>query len=445
MKRTHPGHDENTLAGDATEIEAGLISSSSAPSSRKASGVGSALAQHSFLIGLVLTITLARVDPWLGSDNGPLYPRITMKYGAVVAIFMVSGLSMKSEQLKGAIAKVPIHVFVQGFTLGLFPVFMKYLVVPGLLQAGVPSVIAQGFLAMSCMPPPVSTAVILTKTVGGNEAAAIFNSALGSLLGVLVTPLELILLLDPNSPGEMNPKGRALGANGAEDNGRLGLLMTVFLDLSYTVVVPLVIGQFLRPLLSDYVDAWKPKLSLFTSCTLLLVIYTTFCNTFCPPSGCESDSFVAPFIFPIGVKERTGAVEIKPVRDPLSVLSTRVMITSGVTVIIVQALLMSIIFVVTTHFAEKFRLTRADIVAVIYCSVHKSLTIGVPVLKIVFAQHPSLSLLTMPILMYHPVQIVMGGLIAPSLRSWMIKDKPGLSAVSPTAKPPLKFPTAEVI
>ncbi|OCT99733.1 hypothetical protein XELAEV_180055143mg, partial [Xenopus laevis] len=35
---------------------------------------------------------------------------------------------------------------------------------------------------VSCMPPPVSSAVILTKAVGGNEAAAIFNSAFGSFL-----------------------------------------------------------------------------------------------------------------------------------------------------------------------------------------------------------------------------------------------------------------------
>lgn len=35
---------------------------------------------------------------------------------------------------------------------------------------------------VGCMPPPVSSAVILTKAVGGNDAAAIFNSAFGSFL-----------------------------------------------------------------------------------------------------------------------------------------------------------------------------------------------------------------------------------------------------------------------
>lgn len=47
-------------------------------------------------------------------------------------------------------------------------------------------------VTVSCMPPPVSSAVILTRAVGGNEAAAIFNSAFGSFLGIIVTPLTLL-------------------------------------------------------------------------------------------------------------------------------------------------------------------------------------------------------------------------------------------------------------
>lgn len=68
---------------------------------------------------------------------------------------------------------------------------------------------------VGCMPPPVSSAVILTKAVGGNEAGAIFNSALGSFLvslslyqtllsppihfvslkGIFVTPMLLLFLV----------------------------------------------------------------------------------------------------------------------------------------------------------------------------------------------------------------------------------------------------------
>lgn len=43
------------------------------------------------------------------------------------------------------------------------------------------------------MPPPVSSAVILTRAANGNEAAAIFNSVLGSFLGILFTPASLLV------------------------------------------------------------------------------------------------------------------------------------------------------------------------------------------------------------------------------------------------------------
>ena len=50
------------------------------------------------------------------------------------------------------------------------------------------------------MPPPVSSAVILTKASGGNEAAAIFNSAFGSFLGIFVTPALLMLTVSTLLP-----------------------------------------------------------------------------------------------------------------------------------------------------------------------------------------------------------------------------------------------------
>ena len=51
------------------------------------------------------------------------------------------------------------------------------------------------FVTLSCLPPPVSSAVILTQAAGGNEAAAVFNSALGSVLGIFATPFLLLSLV----------------------------------------------------------------------------------------------------------------------------------------------------------------------------------------------------------------------------------------------------------
>ncbi|XP_064417654.1 sodium/bile acid cotransporter 7 isoform X2 [Latimeria chalumnae] len=50
-----------------------------------------------FIIGIVLVITLAKLEPSLGVKGGPLKPEITVSYIAVSAIFFNSGLSLKTE------------------------------------------------------------------------------------------------------------------------------------------------------------------------------------------------------------------------------------------------------------------------------------------------------------------------------------------------------------
>ncbi|XP_071388321.1 sodium/bile acid cotransporter 7-like [Centroberyx affinis] len=63
--------------------------------------------------------------------------------------------------------------------------------------------------------------------------------------------------------------------------------------------------------------------------------------------------------------------------------------------------------------------TPADTVAIMFCSTHKSLTLGIPMLKIVFAGYEHLSLISVPLLIYHPAQILLGSLLVPSIRGWM--------------------------
>ncbi|XP_074679880.1 sodium/bile acid cotransporter 7 isoform X13 [Strix aluco] len=242
-----------------------------------------------FILGIVLVIAVARLEPAVGvkggeldphgascrihavssadlKDNfkliisGPLKPEITITYIAVSAIFFNSGLSLKTEELTSALMHVKLHLFVQIFTLVFFPtaiwLFLQLLSITPInewllkgssikmlnrsgLQTepwGTPLVtgrqldltpfttalwarpssqfftqqsmrsskpraascarrmlwetvskasLKSSLQTVGCMPPPVSSAVILTKAVGGNEAAAIFNSAFGSFLARL--------------------------------------------------------------------------------------------------------------------------------------------------------------------------------------------------------------------------------------------------------------------
>ncbi|XP_074085283.1 sodium/bile acid cotransporter 7 isoform X7 [Macrotis lagotis] len=126
------------------------------------------LAKEWFLLCVVLAIVLAKMDPAVGAKGGPLKPEITITYIAVSAIFFNSGLSLKTEELTSALMHIKLHLFVQIFTLAFFPTTI-WLFLQLLSVTSINEWLLKGLQTVGCMPPPVSSAVILTKAVGGNE------------------------------------------------------------------------------------------------------------------------------------------------------------------------------------------------------------------------------------------------------------------------------------
>lgn len=325
----------------------------------------SAIRKNWFLIGIVVVISLAKFAPYIGAKGGIFKPEYTVKYGAVSIIFFNSGLSLRTEDLKNAISQVKLHAFVQSFTLVFVPVLMSQLV-NILSNTSINQWLLKGLLVVSCMPPPVSSAVILTKAVGGNEAAAIFNSAFGSFLGIFVTPFLLLILVGSSSAVPYS---------------------SIFTTLSLTVVAPILLGQVFR--YNDGVKKWmettKPPFGTIGSCVLLLIIYTTFCDTFSSDVGDISKSSLLRVV---------------------------------VIIVLLQSFLLFITFWITSLDGSPY--APADTVAIMFCATHKSLTLGIPMLKIVFQGYKYLSLISIPLLIYHPTQILLGGILVPFVQRWMI-------------------------
>ncbi|XP_001376898.1 sodium/bile acid cotransporter 7 isoform X1 [Monodelphis domestica] len=333
------------------------------------------LGKEWFMLCIVLVIVLAKMDPSVGAKGGPLKPEVTITYIAVSAIFFNSGLSLKTEELTSALMHIKLHLFVQIFTLAFFPTTI-WLFLQMLSVTPINEWLLKGLQTVGCMPPPVSSAVILTKAVGGNEAAAIFNSAFGSFLGIIITPLLLLIFLGSSSSVPFT---------------------SIFSQLSMTVVVPLIIGQIVRRYIKDWLERRKPPFGTISSCVLLTIIYTTFCDTF---SNTNIDL------------------------DGFSLLVVLFIIFS------VQLSFMFLTFFFSTR--NNLGFTPADTVAIIFCSTHKSLTLGIPMLKIVFAGHEHLSLISVPLLIYHPAQILLGSLLVPSIKSWMVSRQKGVKLMRPT-------------
>uniref|UniRef100_A0A6I8NGA4 Sodium/bile acid cotransporter n=1 Tax=Ornithorhynchus anatinus TaxID=9258 RepID=A0A6I8NGA4_ORNAN len=315
-----------------------------------------------FMLGIVLVIAAAKLEPSVGVKAGPLKPEITVTYIAVSAIFFNSGLSLKTEELTSALMHIKLHLFVQIFTLAFFPTAI-WLFLQLLSITPINEWLIKGLQTVGCMPPPVSSAVILTKAVGGNE-------------GIIITPLLLLLFLGSSSSVPFS---------------------SIFSQLFMTVVVPLIIGQIVRRYIKDWLERKKPPFGAISSSVLLMIIYTTFCDTFSNPN-IDLDKFSLVIIVFI--------------------------------IFSVQLSFMLLTFIFSTRNNSGF--TPADTVAIIFCSTHKSLTLGIPMLKIVFAGHAHLSLISVPLLIYHPAQILLGSVLVPTIKSWMVSRQKGVKLTRPT-------------
>uniref|UniRef100_A0A2C9M840 Uncharacterized protein n=1 Tax=Biomphalaria glabrata TaxID=6526 RepID=A0A2C9M840_BIOGL len=190
-----------------------------------------------FCSGLIGVILLAKLAPSIGNKGGILHPEITSKYFAVFLLFFINGVTLPIETLKAALFRVDVHCLIQGFTFVVFPAFM-YILVMMLHYSFLHPAILDGMMILSVMPPPVSSAIMMTKAVGGNVAAALFNSAFGSMMGVFITP-SLIMLLFGRSEIEVPTE-------------------IIIKQLFITVVVPVVLGQIVR----IYTLEWLNKKNL---------------------------------------------------------------------------------------------------------------------------------------------------------------------------------------
>ncbi len=339
----------------------------------------SRLRQQWFIVGVVAAILLAKQAPWVGAKDGPLRPRTTVQL-LVGAIFLSIGLTLKTQTLRESVFEWRIHVLVQGFSLMAAPVAVMLAcnaferVVDMVTEIDGPNhkellSMLEGVKVLACMPPSVSSAVILIRAVGGNVAAGILNSTLGSLLGVVVTPL---MLLEVTGASASVPTGQMLARIGSQ------------------IVLPIAVGQAARAfgLVSD-ATLDRLAVSKMSSAILIIIIYTVFCQTF-------SDEL--------------------PIRGGFLLLLVVLLALA------MAGFMAAVWLLAATVFPS---LSRKDIISVVFLASHKSLTLGMPLLKILFESHQevSVAVISIPLLIYHPLQILVGSCLVTTFREYIENDK----------------------
>jgi sodium/bile acid cotransporter 7 len=306
-----------------------------------------------FLLGMILATALAWFFPEPGAQGGVLRPELVNKLG-VALIFFLHGLTLSFAALRAGTLLWKLHLVVQAATFIVFP----------LLGLGAVAVIGDAFgrdlrvglFYLCALPSTVSSSVAMTAAARGNVPAAVFNATLSSLLGVFLTPLWLEIVL---------------GASGA--SLPLGQVM---MGLARWLLLPLLAGQLLRPVFGAFATRHKAKISYIDRFTILLLVYTSFCDSVQSGVWLGSDGFALLFTL-------------------LFSIATLLLVMGGVHVV-----------------GKALGFSREDRIAAIFCGSKKTLASGVPMARLIFGAHPGLSWILLPIMIYHPLQLLVAGWFA---------------------------------
>ncbi len=285
-----------------------------------------------------------------------LHAEFVNNFGIALILFL-QGLSLSLEKVKSGAGHWRLHLVVQTFTFVIFPlVGLLFQVVVPWLWPSEPEPIRNGFLYLCVLPSTISTSVVLTAVARGNTAAALFNAALSNILGVILTPVLVELLM--------------------RKTGQSSSIGPLLLKIMMLTLIPFFAGMSLRPVLLRWVEAYRPWVARISNTVIVFIVYSAFCDS------------VQSRIW-----ERHGLV------------TTLLLFLSVVALFVGMSLLIYLS-------CRLLGLNREDLIAAYFCSVKKTLAMGVPLAMLIFGKRSDLSLILLPIMFYHPLQLFVNGLLA---------------------------------
>ncbi len=306
-----------------------------------------------FMRGMLAAVLLAFLWPEPGARGGVLQPQWINRIG-IALVFFLNGLGLSMAAMRAGVLNWRAHLLIQASTFVLFPLLGVLLL--RLTHGLVSEDLQLGFFYLCALPSTVSSSVALTMAARGNVPVAVFNATLSSLIGVLITPAWMAWMLE--RAGIDFPVG------------------PVVRDLLVWVVLPLVAGQIVRPRLGAWAARHRNRLQIVDRLTILMLVYTSF-----------ADSVQQ------GVWSRYGVLAV--VETLAGTLLLFLLVLSGIGLL-----------------ARAFGMDRGDRVAVVFCGSKKTLAAGVPMAHLIFGANPAIGLILMPLMLYHPLQLAIGGVLA---------------------------------
>lgn len=148
------------------------------------------------------------------------------------------------------------------------------------------------------------------------------------------------------------------------------------LKLATLLLLPLALGQLLRPLVGGWFARYRPYTNAFDRAMILVLVYSSFCDSISSGAFSNYGAQVLGLAF-------VGAV-----------------------------LLLGIVLMLTTRVARGLGLSKEDEIAVVFCGSKKTLASGVPMARLLFGANPALGLIVLPLMFYHQAQLLVCSVLA---------------------------------
>ena len=296
-----------------------------------------------FVMALTGTVAIATLLPCQGTSARIFH---AAGIGAIAALFFLQGARLSREAILAGMTNWKLHAAIAGTTFVLFPVLGSALIT--LAPHALGGTLVLGVLFLCALPSTVQSSIALTSIAQGNVAGAVCAATASSLIGLLLTPLLFGFLA--------HMRGGGMDASG---------MWQVLAEL----LLPFVAGHLLRPWIGAWVARNKSLLAITDRASILLVVYTAF-----------SAAVVH------GIWQQL----------PPAMLGALAIVVAG---------LLAAALLITTAGARAFGFAHADEVAAVFCGSQKSLVAGIPIASVLFAG-PTLGVVVLPIMIYHPLQLV---------------------------------------
>ena len=296
------------------------------------------------IVLIILAVIIAIIAPARG-NFADIFGQLTNV--AIALLFFLYGARLPTQEALNGLKHWRLHLTILAFTFVVYPLI-------GIALRPLTAVISHdmylGILFLTLVPSTVQSSVAFTSIAKGNVAGAIVSASASNLVGVIITPLLVMLLMGTG--------------------GEVHIDTSVFGEIALLLLAPFVLGQLTRRWVRKVAQSKATK--VVDRGSIAMVVYSAFSK---------------------------GVVD--GIWSSISLWDLAFLV-------VFAAAFVAFMLWLTRKASQKMGFNRADAIAIEFCGSKKSLATGLPMASVIFASGgASLGLLILPLMIYHQVQLMM--------------------------------------